>query len=126
MTTHKKRNQAESKTREYPLREDGQVYARVTKMLGSNRLLATCTYGSERVCTIRGSMRKREWIRVGDTVLLALREFADEKADVVFRFNDTEVQRLRTLGEDVTVYDAAESDEEGGVRFEHDADIDAV
>ena len=95
----RKRAQADKK-RDMPLREDGQVYASVTKMLGNGRLMAVCGDGVERLCTIRGSMRKREWVQVGDTVLVALRDFQDHKADVVHRYQDAEVHRLRKLGED--------------------------
>ena len=116
-TSNKKRHDNNTKGREFPVRGDEQVYARVTKMLGNGRLLATGTDGTERMCTIRGSMRKREWVRVGDTVLLALREFGDQRADVVFRYSDLEVQRLRKLGEDVAVRDA-ESEEDDVVEFE--------
>ena len=53
-------------------------------------------------------MRKREWVRVGDVVLIALREFQDGKADVVFKYQDAEVHRLRKMGEDVSFLAAAE------------------
>lgn len=126
MTAARKRNrkiaQAE-RGREMPLAEDGQLYARVTKMLGNNRVLAMCNDGQERQCTIRGSMRRRDWVRPGDTVLVALRDFQDAKADVVFRYKDDEVHRLRKLGEDLVV-DQPEDEENGDdvVAFEHDPD----
>lgn len=127
----RKNAQAEKK-REMPLRGDGQAYARVTKMLGNGRLLATCSDGAERLCIIRGSMRKREWVRVGDTVLVALRDFQDGKADIVFKYLDTEVHRLRTLGEDVVLPNAQEDgdEDEAAVHFEHDPEdnswLDAI
>lgn len=116
------------KTRDFPIREDGQLYARVTKMLGNGRLLATGSDGVERMCKIRGSMRKREWVRVGDTVLVALRHYQDEKADVVFRYNDAEVHRLRHLGEDVGVpcVDDGEDDTHDLVQFEPGDDADEL
>lgn len=115
MTASKKRDrklaQAE-RGREMPLREDGQLYANVTKMLGNNRVMAMCGDGQERQCKIRGSMRRREWVRVGDVVLVALRDFQDDKADVVFRYQDAEVHRLKRLGEEVAVETRAPEDEE--------------
>jgi translation initiation factor 1A len=85
--------------RDVPVREDGQDYARVTKMLGNGRLLATCTDGKERLCIIKGSMRKREWVYVGDTVLVGLRSYQDGKADVIFKYQPTEIQKLKKMGE---------------------------
>jgi translation initiation factor 1A len=129
MTAPKKRArklaQAE-RGRDMPLREDGQLYARVTKMLGNNRVMAACGDGQERLCTIRGSMRRREWVRVGDVVLVALRDFQDDKADVVFKYKDDEVHRLKRLGEDVVAAPQDDDDDAGAdddvVAFEHDPD----
>ena len=114
------------KKRDMPLREDGQVYARVTKMLGNGRLLAACTDGVERMCKIRGSMRKREWVRLGDVVLVALRDFQDTKADVVFKYQEGEVHRLKKLGEEIGAPVARTGDEacedDDLVQFELGAD----
>ena len=48
-------------------------------MLGNGRLEAFCFDGVNRLCHIRGKLRKRVWIGVGDIVLLGLREFQDQK-----------------------------------------------
>lgn len=128
MATAKRRARKQAhaeKSREMPVRDDGQQYACVTKMLGNGRVLAMCGDGVERMCKIRGSMRKRDWIRVGDAVLVALREYQDSKADIVFKYQDAEVHRLRKLGEDVVVPNAAVEDEEdGAVEFEHTDDLE--
>lgn len=117
----RRKNAQAEKRREMPLREDGQAYACVTKMLGNGRLLATCSDNVERLCVIRGSMRKREWIRPGDTVLLALRDWQDDKADVIFRYQEAEVQRLRSLGEHLAA-PAQEDEDEAGAAIEFETD----
>ena len=43
-------------------------------MLGNGRLEAFCFDGVNRLCHIRGKLRKRVWIGVGDIILLGLRE----------------------------------------------------
>ena len=58
-------------------------YAQVTRMLGNGRLEAFCFDGVNRLCHIRGKLRKRVWIGVGDIILLGLREFQDQKVNVV-------------------------------------------
>lgn len=121
---HKKRVQAE-KGRELVMRQEGQLYARVTKMLGNGRVTAMCGDGVERLCKIRGSMRKRVWVRVGDAVLVGLREFQDAKADVIHKYTDAEVARLRRLGEDVVLATSAADDGDETtevIEFEHDPD----
>lgn len=108
------------KGRELVVRGDGQAYARVVKMLGNGRLLAACEDGVERLGIIRGSMRKREWVRVGDTVLVTPRDFQDAKVDVVCVYTDAEVHRLKRLGEDVAFKPADAEEEEHVVEFEAD------
>lgn len=44
-------------------------------MLGQGRLEAQCMDGIKRLCHIRGKMRKKVWVNVGDIVLLGLREY---------------------------------------------------
>merc|ERR1711975_162948 len=58
--------------RELTFKEDGQEYAQVTRMLGNGRLEAFCFDGVNRLCHIRGKLRKRVWIGVGDIILLEL------------------------------------------------------
>ena len=52
-------------------------------MLGNGRLEAHCFDGVRRLCHIRGKMRKRVWVNAGDIVLISLREFQDNKGDVI-------------------------------------------
>ena len=70
--------------RPLPIKEEGQEYAIVTKMLGNGRVSLKCMDGIDRLGKIRGKMRKRVWIREGDTVLVSLREFQDDKCDITF------------------------------------------
>ena len=111
---------------------DGQSYAVVTVMLGNGRLQARCEDSQVRLCKIRGSMRRSEWISVGDVILVALREFQDEKADVLHRYMHEDVRRLRRLGElgmlrldEDVVVEATFDEGEDLVVFDDDQDADA-
>mmetsp|Transcript_20696 Transcript_20696/g.61171 ORF Transcript_20696/g.61171 Transcript_20696/m.61171 type:complete len:136 (-) Transcript_20696:506-913(-) len=92
------KNDNDSK-RELTYKEDGQEYAQVTKMLGNGRLEAYCFDGVSRLCHIRGKLRKRVWIQQGDIVLLGLREFQDQKADVILKYDNEEARSLKAYGE---------------------------
>merc|ERR1712178_279471 len=70
-----------------------------------------CFDGKERLCNIRGKMRKKVWIGVGDIVLLGLRDFQDEKADVIQKYNPDEARRLKAQGH---IPDNIQLDAEGG------------
>lgn len=91
-----------------------QEYATVTKMLGNGRVLVVYQVGPEKKeiqATIRGSMRRREWVNVNDLVLVAFRDFG-ETHDIIRKFSDTEVHELRRLGELDLVVCVEEDDDE--------------
>lgn len=128
---HFKRKTGEQKQREVPFKKDGQQYARVTKMLGNSRLEAVCGDGVTRLCRIRGQMRKRVWVSAGDTVLVGLRSFQDDKADVIDLYSYTESKLLKKYGE-LSRLDACCNDAEGSVSDDivfglaDDSDVDAI
>jgi len=99
MATHTKRHKQDQSHRELQLKEDGQEYATVTKLVGEGRLVAKCGDGVERLCHIRGALKKKVWIIQGDTILIGLRDFQDGKADVIAKYSDQEVRMLRSMGE---------------------------
>ena len=68
-------------------------------MLGNGRLEAQCFDGVKRLCHIRGKMRKKVWVAAGDIVLVGLRDFQDEKADVILKYNPDEARNLKAYGE---------------------------
>merc|ERR1739847_33534 len=93
------KNENEGLKRELVFREDGQEYAQVTKMLGNGRLEAMCFDGIERLCHIRGKLRKKVWIAQSDIVLVGLRDYQDAKADVILRYSPDEARSLKAYGE---------------------------
>lgn len=92
------KNENEEK-RELVFKEHGQEYAQVLRMLGNGRLEAQCVDGVKRLCHIRGKMRKKVWVNTGDIILLGLREYQDEKADVIQKFMADEARSLKAYGE---------------------------
>ncbi|KAI5476280.1 eukaryotic translation initiation factor 1A, X-chromosomal [Pseudohyphozyma bogoriensis] len=93
------KNEAEGERRELVFKEDGQEYAQVTKMLGNGRVEAMCFDGEKRLAHIRGKMRKKVWINQGDIILLSLRDFQDDKADVIQKYTSDEARNLKAYGE---------------------------
>jgi len=49
----------------------------------------------KRQCHIRGKMKKKIWINQGDTVLISLRDYQDEKADIIHRYKPEEARELK-------------------------------
>ena len=77
----KNSNDGHKEKRELVFKQKDQEYAQILKMLGNGRCDAYCFDGVRRLCHIRGKMRKRIWINVGDIVLIGKRDFQDKKGD---------------------------------------------
>ena len=78
--------------------EEGEVFAVVEEMLGANRVRVRCADGKERTARIPGRMQKRVWIRQDDVVVVEPWDWQDEKADVVWRYDKQDADRLREEG----------------------------
>lgn len=95
----KGKNENESVKRELVFKEEGQEYAIVSKMLGNGWVEAQCCDNVRRLAHIRGAFRKKVWITQGDLVLLSLRDFQDDKADVILKYTPDEARNLKGYGE---------------------------
>ena len=91
--------------RQLEFKEEQQEYALVVKMLGNSRCECKCSDGRTRLGIIRGSMTKRVWISMGDLVLVSLREYQDDKADIIHKYTREEAATLKNYGEiDASMY----------------------
>jgi len=69
------------------------------RLLGFDRVLVKCQDGHERLCRIRGKMKRRVWIRQGDIVLVSPWDFqSDKRGDVIWRYKRNQVEWLRRKG----------------------------
>src|ERR1700760_1332798 len=99
-------------------------------MLGNGRLEAMCFDGSKRLAHIRGKLRKKVWINQGDIILLSLRDYQDEKGDVILKYSADEARSLKAYGELPDTAKINETDTYGdegneGIGFEFDEDRDS-
>ena len=69
------------------------------KLLGYDRILVKCQDGQERLCRIRGKMKRRVWIREGDIVLVSPWDFqSDKRGDLIWRYTKAQAEQLRREG----------------------------
>lgn len=81
----------------YPSAND--VLGVATKLLGFDRIMVRCQDGHERLCRIRGKMKRRVWIRVGDVVLVSPWDFQrDSRGDLFWRYTRAQAELLRRKG----------------------------
>eukprot|EP00823_Brevimastigomonas_motovehiculus_P005663 TRINITY_DN4209_c0_g1_i1.p1 TRINITY_DN4209_c0_g1~~TRINITY_DN4209_c0_g1_i1.p1 ORF type:complete len:142 (+),score=29.63 TRINITY_DN4209_c0_g1_i1:61-486(+) len=119
------KNQNDDEKREIVLKEDGQEYAQVVRMLGNGKLEAKCFDGKTRLCHIRGKMKKKVWVNQGDIILLSLRDFQDGQADVIMKYTADEARTLKSKGQlpdDAKINESTTVSTSGGTSVS-DADI---
>ncbi|KAL7621306.1 Translation initiation factor 1A [Parahypoxylon ruwenzoriense] len=124
------KNENDNEKRELTFKEDGQEYAQVVKMLGNGRLEAQCFDGTKRLAHIRGKLRKKVWINNGDIILLSLRDYQDEKGDVILKYSADEARSLKAYGElpesaKINETDTYGPGDDGECGFEFDEDRDS-
>lgn len=74
----------------YNIDKDYEEFAYVIKLLGNCRALVLCDNGNEAIGVIRGSMRrfnKRVLIETGDIIAVSMREYQNNKVDIVHKYN---------------------------------------
>ena len=97
MGKRKVKSEEELKNMVLPVAND--VLGIAEKMLGFDRLLVKCQDGHERLCRIRGKMKRRAWIRVRDVVLVSPWDFQfDKRGDIIWRYKRNQVEWLRRKG----------------------------
>jgi len=71
----------------------------VDKNFGYTRMQVVCQDGHRRICRVRGKMKKRNWVRVGDVVLISPWDFEyEQKGDIIFRYTQNQASWLREQG----------------------------
>ena len=113
--------------------EEGEIYARITRIFGGEHAAIYCSDGVERTLVIRGKFRGRNKrdnaIKLNTMVLVGLRSDAfgevvavgkKPKADLIFVYNDSHLKELKKIK---AVYDILsdekkkEEEDKGGFIF---------
>lgn len=86
-------------SRAFITKTEGQEYALVTKMFGNCRMECKCYDNKTRLGIIRNKMRKgkNNKIKLDDVVIVSLRDFQDNKADIIHVYTQEEIKRLLKL-----------------------------
>ena len=81
-----------------PNKKINEMFAIADKILGGRRVRAVCADGESRLARIPGKMRRRQWVREGDLIILQPWDFQDAKADVRMRYTKTQSIYLSRKG----------------------------
>ena len=99
-----------------PNRRINEMFALADQILGGRRVSVLCEDGETRLARIPGKMRRRQWVREGDLIIVWPWDFQDSKADVKHRYTKTQAMYLSRKGvlpDDVDVF---------GMNVTHDDD----
>ncbi len=95
----KKKVISEEDMSELVLPSGNDVLGIAMKLLGYDRVLVKCQDGHERICRIRGKLKRRFWIRIGDVVLVSPWDFQyDTRGDIIWRYTKGQAEHLRKMG----------------------------
>ena len=81
-----------------PNRKVNEMFAIADQILGGRRVKAVCEDGDSRLARIPGKMRRRQWVREGDLIVVQPWDFQDEKANVCMRYTKTQSLYLSRKG----------------------------
>tara|TARA_Y100000991_G_scaffold215629_1_gene206969 strand:- start:4885 stop:5550 length:666 start_codon:yes stop_codon:yes gene_type:complete len=103
-----------------PNKKVNEMFALASQILGGRRVTVLCADGETRMARIPGKMRRRQWVREGDLIIVWPWDFQDSKADVKHRYTKTQAMYLSRKGvlpDDVDMFGMGVSLEDDG---EHD------
>ena len=81
-----------------PNRKINEMFAFAEQILGGRRVTVLCEDGETRMARIPGKMRRRQWVRDGDLIIVWPWDFQDSKADVKHRYTKTQAMYLSRKG----------------------------
>ena len=81
-----------------PNKKINEMFAIADQILGGRRVRAVCDDGESRLARIPGKMRRRQWVREGDLIIVQPWDFQDSRADVRMRYTKTQSIYLSRKG----------------------------
>ena len=84
-------------------KDDNSEYGIVTKNMGGRFMVKLNMSNKEIVAKVKGSLkkgsrRKKNWIDIGTFVLVGLRDFQDDMADIIHVYKIQDIRKLRKKG----------------------------
>lgn len=75
-----------------------ELFAIADQLLGASKLIVMCEDGKSRMARIPGKMKRRQWIKPGDLIVIRPWDIDDDKADVKLRYIRTQAATLSRRG----------------------------
>lgn len=75
-----------------------EVMGIVEQRVGGSRMIVKCFDGISRNCRVPGRLRRSLWLREGDLIIVEPWEFDNEKGDILFKYNPSQVDWMKRRG----------------------------
>ena len=114
------------------IKEEGEIYAKVTKMSGGGHAVIECSDGVERTLVIRNKFKKRNkrdnCISEGKYVLAGIRTWEvvapkkKPKADLLCVYNDSDIKEIKSKNKDLgCLFNEKVDNDEDIIEFDNNA-----
>src|SRR3989344_8188983 len=91
--------QQQEEIKRVKLPRGNECFGIVDQRLGASRMRVRCLDSKTRICRIPGRLKRKLWVREGDTVLVEPWELSsDDKGDVIFKYKKIQIDWLRNKG----------------------------
>ncbi len=78
-----------------PKKRNNELFACAELMMGANHIRVRCSDGVTRMGRIKGKIKKRVWIREGDTLIVIPWSIQNDKCDIFYRYTKPQISWLR-------------------------------
>lgn len=75
-----------------------EIIGVIAQRVGGGRMLISCMDGNTRNCRVPGRLRRGMWLREGDVVLIEPWEFDNTKGDVMYKYPNVAIDKLKKDG----------------------------
>jgi len=91
--------EAQEEIRRVKLPKGKQTFGILEQRLGGSRNRVRCLDGKTRICRIPGRLKRKLWVREGDTLLVEpWEDGGDERGDVIFKYKKNQIDYLKKNG----------------------------
>jgi len=90
-----------------PNKKNNEMFAIADRLMGGSRINVICADGKSRLARIPGRMKRKQRVRAGDLVIIKPWDIQNNKADIIFRYRQTQsriLSRRKLLPEEIDVF----------------------
>ncbi len=88
-------NEEEQKVQRARLPRGKEIIGIIEQRLGGNKMSVNCLDGKKRNCRVPGRLKRSLWLRPNDVVIIEPWELDNNKGDIIFKYNKSQIEWLK-------------------------------